>query len=207
MPRLERATARAGQQRRVEHVVRRVDDRRALAAERTGDAIRALSALAPETAWLRLPDGQWTERPSEQVSLGAVLRIRAGERVPLDGQVIEGRSSLDESMVTGESMPVVKNVGHVVIGGCVNGSGALRIRVTAVGADTVLAGIIRMVDCAQAAKLPIQKIVDQVSAVFVPSVIAMSGLTLAGWLAAGASATRAVRSRWLARRRPRRSRP
>ena len=154
------------------------------------EAIRRLIDLQPQTATL-LRNGQEITVNIDDVLVDDILLVRPGEKIPTDGEVIDGLSTVDESMVTGESLPAVKEVGHKLIGGCVNGSGALRIRVTAVGADTVLAGIIRMVDCAQAAKLPIQKIVDQVSAVFVPSVIAMSGLTLAGWLAAGASATRA----------------
>jgi P-type E1-E2 ATPase len=115
-----------------------------------------------------------------------VLLVRPGEKIPTDGVVIQGMSTVDESMVTGESLPVVKDVGRKAIGGCVNGSGVLRIRVTAVGMDTVLAGIVHMVDQAQATKLPIQKQVDKISAVFVPSVMVLSGLTLAGWLLAGA---------------------
>ena len=114
------------------------------------------------------------------------MLVRPGEKIPTDGIVIQGVSTVDEAMVTGESLPVVKDVGHKVIGGCVNGSGALRIRVTAVGMDTVLAGIVHMVDQAQATKLPIQKQVDKISAVFVPSVMVLSGLTMTGWLLAGA---------------------
>ncbi|TAN49745.1 MAG: copper-translocating P-type ATPase [Methylococcaceae bacterium] len=154
------------------------------------EAIRRLIDMQPQTATL-LRDGQEITVNIDDVVVGDVLLIRPGEKVPTDGTVIDGLSTVDESLVTGESLPVVKETGHKLIGGCVNGSGALRMRVTAVGADTVLAGIIHMVDHAQAAKLPIQKTVDQVSAVFVPAVMAISGLTLAGWLAAGAGVTRA----------------
>ncbi|HUL14072.1 MAG TPA: heavy metal translocating P-type ATPase, partial [Methylococcaceae bacterium] len=152
------------------------------------EAIRRLIDLQPQTATL-LRDGEEITVNIDDVVVGDTLLVRPGEKVPTDGEVIDGLSTVDESLVTGESLPVVKEVGHKLIGGCVNGSGALRMRVTAVGADTVLAGIIHMVDRAQASKLPIQKMVDRVSAVFVPSVMAISGLTLAGWLAAGARAT------------------
>jgi Cu+-exporting ATPase len=104
---------------------------------------------------------------------------------------MEGLSTVDEAMLTGESLPVVKAAGHEVVGGCINGNGALRVKVTAIGADTVLAGIIHMVDQAQSSKLPIQKTVDRISAVFVPSVMAIGGLTFAGWLLAGAGFTTA----------------
>jgi len=154
------------------------------------EAIRKLIDLQPQTATL-LRDGQEITVNVDDIVVDDVLLVRPGEKIPTDGEVTEGLSTVDESLVTGESLPVVKEVGHKVIGGCVNGSGALRMRVTAVGADTVLAGIIHMVDRAQASKLPIQKMVDQVSAVFVPSVMAISGLTLAAWLAAGAPPMRA----------------
>lgn len=101
--------------------------------------------------------------------------------------MIQGLSTVDESMVTGESVPVIKDIGNKVIGGCINGSGVLRIRTTAVGMDTVLAGIVHMVYQAQSTKLPIQKQVDKISAVFVPSVMVLSALTMGGWLLAGAS--------------------
>ncbi len=116
-----------------------------------------------------------------------VILIRPGEKIPTDGVVIQGVSTVDEAMVTGESLPVVKNVGHKVIGGCVNGNGVLRIRATAVGMDTVLAGIVHMVDQAQSTKLPIQKQVDKISAIFVPTVMMLSGVTMVSWLLVGAS--------------------
>jgi Cu+-exporting ATPase len=150
-----------------------------------GAAIRKLVDLQPQTATL-LREGQEIIIAVDDCVIDDVLLVRPGEKIPTDGIVIQGVSTVDEAMVTGESLPVVKNVGHKVIGGCVNGSGALRIRVTAVGMDTVLAGIVHMVDQAQASKLPIQKQVDKISAVFVPSVMALSGLTLVGWLLVGA---------------------
>jgi Cu+-exporting ATPase len=150
-----------------------------------GAAIRKLVDLQPQTATL-LRDGQEIVIAVDDCNIDDVLLVRPGEKIPTDGIVIQGVSTVDEAMVTGESLPVVKDVGHKVIGGCVNGSGALRIRVTAVGMDTVLAGIVHMVDQAQASKLPIQKQVDKISAVFVPSVMALSGLTLVGWLLVGA---------------------
>ena len=152
---------------------------------KAGEAIRKLVDLQPQTATL-IRDGQEIVIPVDDCVIGDVLLVRPGEKIPTDGIVIQGVSTVDEAMVTGESLPVVKDLGHKVIGGCVNGSGALRIRVTAVGMDTVLAGIVHMVDQAQATKLPIQKQVDKISAVFVPSVMVLSGLTMTGWLLAGA---------------------
>lgn len=150
-----------------------------------GAAIRKLVDLQPQTATV-IRDGQEIIIAVDDCVIDDVLLVRPGEKIPTDGLVIQGMSTVDEAMVTGESLPVVKDVGHQVTGGCVNGSGALRIRVTAVGMDTVLAGIVHMVDQAQATKLPIQKQVDKISAVFVPSVIVLSSLTLAGWLLVGA---------------------
>ncbi|MEY3807718.1 MAG: Copper-exporting P-type ATPase [Pseudomonadota bacterium] len=150
-----------------------------------GAAIRKLVDLQPQTATL-LRDGQELVIPVDDCVVGDILLVRPGEKIPTDGLVVQGVSTVDEAMVTGESLPVVKDIGHKVIGGCVNGSGVLRIRVTAVGMDTVLAGIVHMVDQAQATKLPIQKQVDKISAVFVPAVMILSGLTLVGWLMVGA---------------------
>ncbi|MCK9396133.1 MAG: heavy metal translocating P-type ATPase [Methylobacter sp.] len=152
---------------------------------KAGEAIRQLVDLQPQTATL-LKDEQEMIVDVETLVIDDILLIRPGEKIPADGEIIYGISTVDESMVTGESMPVVKEIGHRVIGGCVNGNGVLRIRVTAVGMDTVLAGIVHMVDQAQSAKLPIQKQVDKISAVFVPIVMGISGLTLAGWMIAGA---------------------
>ena len=152
---------------------------------KAGEAIRKLVDLQPQTATL-IRDGQEIIIAVDDCVIDDVLLVRPGEKIPTDGTVIQGVSTVDEAMVTGESLPVVKDVGHKVIGGCVNGSGALRMRVTAVGMDTVLAGIVHMVDQAQATKLPIQKQVDKISAVFVPSVMVLSALTMAGWLIVGA---------------------
>jgi Cu+-exporting ATPase len=152
---------------------------------KASEAIRKLVDLQPQTATL-LRDGQEIIIAIDDCAIDDVLLVRPGEKIPTDGIVIQGVSTVDETMVTGESLPVVKDLGHKVIGGCVNGNGALRIRVTAVGMDTVLAGIVHMVNQAQATKLPIQKQVDKISAVFVPSVMVLSGLTLAGWLLVGA---------------------
>jgi P-type Cu+ transporter len=152
---------------------------------KAGDAIRRLLDLQPPTATL-IRDEIEVVVPVDDLVVGDILVVRPGERVPVDGCVIGGRTTLDESMVTGESMPVVKGPGDAVIGGCINGAGSFRMRAKAVGQDTVLAGIVRMVDHAQAAKLPVQRMADRVSAVFVPGVVAVAGVTFATWLAGGA---------------------
>jgi len=149
------------------------------------DAIRRLIDLQPHTATV-LRNGTEAVVHIDDVSVGDLLLVRPGECIPADGEVVQGLSTVDESMLTGESMPVIKEAGHKVTGGCINGNGSLRVRVTAVGADTVLSGIVHLVDQAQASRLPIQKLVDRVSSVFVPAVVVISGLTFAGWLAAGA---------------------
>lgn len=149
------------------------------------EAIAKLVNLQPQHATL-LQNNQEIIVDLEQVQVGDILLIRPGEKVPTDGIVIEGLSTVDESMVTGESLPVVKDVNHHLVGGCINGNGMLHMRVTAVGADTVLANIIHMVDQAQSSKLPIQKTVDQISAVFVPSVMLISATTFLVWLSIGA---------------------
>lgn len=152
---------------------------------KAGEAIRQLVDLQPQTATvIRL--GEEMVIDVDEVVIDDIMLIRPGEKIPTDGVVVQGVSTVDEAMVTGESLPVVKEMGHKVIGGCVNGGGAMRIRATAVGMDTVLAGIVHMVDQAQATKLPIQKQVDKISAVFVPSVMVLSGLTMAGWIVVGA---------------------
>ncbi|MEE9398109.1 MAG: heavy metal translocating P-type ATPase [Methylococcales bacterium] len=151
---------------------------------KAGEAIRKLVDLQPATAIL-LRNGEEITVSNDEISINDLLLVRPGDKIPTDGEVMEGLSSVDESMVTGESIPVIKEPGDTVVGGCINNNGALHIRVTAVGKDTVLSGIIHMVDQAQSAKLPIQKLVDRISAVFVPSVIAFSGLTFVGWLAVG----------------------
>jgi Cu+-exporting ATPase len=152
---------------------------------KAGEAIRQLVDLQPQTATL-LKDDVEIIVDVESLVIGDIVLIRPGEKIPTDGEVIFGLSTVDESMVTGESMPVVKNIGQRVIGGCVNGNGVLKICVTAVGMDTVLAGIVHMVDQAQSSKLPIQKQVDKISAVFVPAVMGIAALTFASWMAVGA---------------------
>ncbi|MFK5949562.1 MAG: heavy metal translocating P-type ATPase [Methylococcales bacterium] len=152
---------------------------------KAGEAIRKLVDLQPQTATL-LKEGQEFIIDVDEIALEDILLVRPGEKIPTDADVVFGISTVDEAMVTGESMPVVKEVGHKVIGGCVNGNGVLHIKATAIGMDTVLAGIVHMVDQAQATKLPIQKQVDRISAVFVPAVMGISGLTFASWLLIGA---------------------
>ena len=154
----------------------------ARAKRQTADAIRALNALRPTVARV-LVDGAEVSTPVEQVAVGDIVVIRPGERVPVDGQIIDGRSHVNESLITGESLPVAKAVGDTVTGGSVNEEGVLQVRTGAIGAETTLARIIRMVELAQAAKAPIQRIVDRVSAVFVPVVLGIAVLTFAGWLA------------------------
>ncbi|MCQ8130052.1 heavy metal translocating P-type ATPase, partial [Methylomonas rivi] len=149
------------------------------------EAIRKLVDLQPQHATL-LRDGHEIVVGLEQIAVDDLLLVRPGEKIPTDGIVVEGLSTVDESMVTGESLPVVKDVGQRLIGGCINANGVLKMRVTAVGRDTVLANIIHMVDQAQSSKLPIQKTVDRISAVFVPSVMTLSAITLGGWMLAGA---------------------
>ncbi len=149
------------------------------------EAIRSLVNLQPQHATVLQGSNEVTVNV-EDVLIGDILLVRPGEKIPTDGIVIEGISTVDESMVTGESIPVIKEPGHRLVGGCINANGALKMRVTAVGADTFLANIIHMVDQAQSSKLPIQKTVDRISSVFVPSVMAVSALTFLSWLAVGA---------------------
>jgi Cu+-exporting ATPase len=161
------------------------------AKRQTADAIRALNALRPATARV-LRDGTELELPVEQVRVGDVVAVRPGERIAVDGEITAGRSHVDESLITGESMPVAKGVGDRVTGGAINAEGALTLLTRAVGTETTLARIIRLVESAQAAKAPIQRFVDRVSAVFVPVVLGIALLTLAGWVLAGSSWEAAV---------------
>jgi len=154
------------------------------ARARTGDAIRALLNLAP-TAARRITDGGDEDVPLDRVRVGDRLRVRPGERVPVDGIVLEGASAVDESMVTGEAIPVEKRDGAAVIGGTLNGTGALVMRAQKVGSDTVLARIVALVSSAQRSRAPIQRLADQVSAIFVPVVIAAAGLAFAAWMILG----------------------
>jgi Cu+-exporting ATPase len=151
------------------------------ARESTGGAIRALLDLAPKTARRLHADGTDEEVALDAVGVGNRLRVRPGEKVPADGTVVEGRSAVDESMVTGESMPVTKEVGAGVIGGTINGSGALVIEARKVGRDTMLAQIVQLVAEAQRSRAPIQRLADQVSGYFVPTVIAVALLAFAAW--------------------------
>jgi Cu+-exporting ATPase len=152
----------------------------ARAKRQTTEAIRALQALKPSTARLRSITGD-VDVPIDQVSIGDVVVVRPGERFPVDGVVREGRTHADESMITGESLPVVKEVGDRVTGGAVNGEGAVLVETRRIGSETALARIIRLVEDAQAKKAPIQMTVDRVSSVFVPVVICLAVLTLVGW--------------------------
>src|SRR5262249_3703877 len=139
------------------------------AREQTGGAIRALLNLAPKTARRMSDDGGDEEIPLEQVRIGDRLRVRPGDSIPVDGVVIEGRSAVDESMVTGESMPVEKEKEANVIGGTINGTGSLIMRAEKIGSDTMLARIVQMVAEAQRSRAPIQRLADIVSAWFVPA--------------------------------------
>ncbi|ADJ29656.1 heavy metal translocating P-type ATPase [Nitrosococcus watsonii] len=143
-------------------------------------AIRALMALQPGIARIER-EGKILEVPIEQVAKGNSVLVRAGERVPVDGVILEGYSQLDESLITGESLPVSRGEGETITGGSINGGGLLRVRATTVGAESTLARIIRLVEDAQASKAPVQKLVDRVAHVFVPVVVALALLTFAGW--------------------------
>jgi P-type Cu+ transporter len=157
----------------------------ARARARTGDAIRALIALGAKTARVRRPGGVEEEIPIEQLAAGDVVIVRPGERVATDGVIVSGRSSIDESMMTGESVPVEKAPGDEVAGGTLNATGTFRFRATKVGKDTLLAQIVRMVEEAQSSKAPIQRLVDQVAAVFVPVVFGIAAVTFLIWLVFG----------------------
>jgi Cu+-exporting ATPase len=156
----------------------------AKAKGRTSEAIKRLIGLQPKTARV-VREGQAMEIPLDQVLAGDVVQVRPGERVPVDGTVLEGSSFLDESMITGEPVPVQKAEGAEVVGGTINKTGSFTFRATRIGADTVLAQIIRMVEQAQGSKLQIQALVDKVTAWFVPAVMAAAALTFLVWLVLG----------------------
>jgi P-type Cu+ transporter len=155
------------------------------ARSQTGAAIRALLGLAPKTARRLRDDGGEEDVTLDRVQVGDRLRVRPGEKVPVDGVVIDGSSAIDESMVTGEPIPVAKGTGDPVIGATVNGTGSLVMRAERVGADTLLARIVQMVAEAQRSRAPIQRLVDQVSAYFVPAVVVVAILTFIIWAAVG----------------------
>jgi len=156
------------------------------AKRQTASAIRALEALRPERA-VRLVDGREEDVAIARLQLGDLVVVKPGERFPVDGNVEEGSSHADEALISGESLPVPKQPGDSVTGGAINGEGRLLVRTQALGTETVLARIIRLVEDAQAAKAPIQKLVDRVSQVFVPAVLVVALLTLTGWWLAGAA--------------------
>jgi len=157
----------------------------------TTAAIRALMALRPELARV-VRGGMEVEVPVFQVVRGDVVMVRPGERIPVDGRVLEGESTVDESLITGESLPVAKTVRDKVTGGSINGEGLLRVETVAVGGDSLLSRIIRLVETAQASKPPVQRLVDRVSAVFVPIVLGVAIVTFLAWWIAGSSAEQAI---------------
>tara|TARA_R110002096_G_scaffold436021_1_gene665202 strand:+ start:72118 stop:74454 length:2337 start_codon:yes stop_codon:yes gene_type:complete len=157
----------------------------------TSQAIRALMDLRPELARVRRGERE-IEVPPETVGRGEIVIVRPGERVPVDGKITEGESQLDESLLTGESLPQSKGVGDEVTGGSVNGTGLLAIETTTVGDDSTLARIVQLVEEAQSSKAPIQKTVDRISEVFVPIVVLVALVTLVGWLVAGVATEVAV---------------
>ena len=156
------------------------------AKRQTASAIRALEALRPERA-IQVVDGQERDVAISALKIGDQVLVKPGERFPVDGEVIEGQSHADEALISGESLPIPKQPGDKVTGGAINGEGRLLVSTQALGAETVLARIIRLVEDAQSAKAPIQKLVDKVSQVFVPAVLLIAVVTLVGWLLAGAS--------------------
>jgi Cu+-exporting ATPase len=158
----------------------------ARARGRTSEAIRRLVSLAPRTARV-IRDGAEIDVPTSDVVAGDLVRIRPGERVPVDGVVVEGRSTLDESMLTGESLPVTKEPGATVVSGTLNQSGSFVFRATRVGAETTLARIVTLVAEAQGSRAPIQRLADRVAAVFVPIVLVIAAVTFAGWALLGPS--------------------
>jgi len=151
------------------------------ARDRTGAAIRALLDMAPKTARRLAPDGGESEVPVDAIRVGDLLRIRPGERVPVDGKVREGRTAIDESMVTGESLPVEKASGDALVGGTINRTGSVTMIAERVGRDTMLARIVQMVADAQRSRAPIQRLADQVAGWFVPAVIAIALAAFAAW--------------------------
>ncbi len=159
---------------------------------RTGDAIRALMDLAPKTARRIRPDGVEADVPLENILEGDRIRVRPGEAVPVDGRVVEGRSAVDESLLTGEPLPVEKGEGDHLTGGTVNGTGALVMLAEAVGEDTMLSRIVAMVSTAQRSRAPVQGLADRVASYFVPAVVAVAVLALIGWPLIGGTLVQGV---------------
>jgi P-type Cu+ transporter len=157
----------------------------ARAKRQTTEAIRALHALRPDKAHWISEDGE-VDVPVDEILTGDLIVVRPGERIPLDGELVEGQTQVDESMLTGEPLPVSKTVGAQLTGGAINGDGRVLMRVMAVGHETVLSRIIRLVEDAQAAKAPIQRLVDKVSEIFVPVVLGVALVTLVAWMFTGA---------------------
>ena len=155
------------------------------ARERTSGAIRALLDLAPRFALRTRPDGTDEEIPVEHIAVGDRLRVRPGEKIPVDGELVDGRAAVDEALVTGESMPVTKAAGDSVVAGSLNTTGSFVMRADKVGADTLLAQIVDLVAAAQRSRAPIQRLVDRVSAWFVPAVVVVAVLAFAVWAVAG----------------------
>ena len=158
------------------------------ARRRTASAIKALVGLAPKTARV-IRDGDEVDVPLDEVRTGDLIRVRPGEKLPVDGIVVEGTSTVDESMLTGESAPVTKAPGDAVIGATLNRSGTLVLEATTVGADSALAQIVALVENAQSSKVPMQALADKVAAVFVPVVLLIAAGTFTGWAVFGPSAT------------------
>ncbi len=163
----------------------------ARAKSRTSTAIEQLIGLQPRTAWVEKA-GEAIEVETARLLVGDVVRVRAGERIPVDGEVIDGASSLDESLLTGESLPVAKRAGDRVHAGSQNLDGLLRVRAQSVGAHTQLMEIVRLTEAAQGSKAPIQKLADQISGIFVPAVIAIATLTFIGWWLASGDFTQSL---------------
>jgi Cu+-exporting ATPase len=156
----------------------------ARAKGRTSDALRRLAQLTPSTARV-IEGGEERDVPVAQLAVGSVIVVRPGQRIPVDGRVISGRSAVDESLLTGEAMPVEKGAGDEVVGGTLNGSGSFRFEATRVGRDTALAAIVRLVRDAQASRPPVQRLADRIAAVFVPVVLVIAALAFLAWLVFG----------------------
>ena len=160
---------------------------------KTKGAIRKLMELTPDTALVVEADGSYAEKPVEDLTVGTLVLVKPGAKIPLDGEVTEGESGVDESMLTGESLPVSKKTGDPVVGGSINISGALWVRITRTGEDTTLAKIIKFVEEAQGKKAPIAKIADKVAGIFVPVVMSIAVIAAAAWLMAGKDLSFALR--------------